>query len=118
MSSSGCSKSSASGIVHADGAGAEKRLAVGHERLAAIDRESARADHHFLRADQEVQEHRHATGMLGTELLDGREGGAGILARRDADPAGIRLAHAAVLRAGAIVRERLSSEERRVGKVW
>src|SRR5262245_35645407 len=107
MSSSGCSKSSASGIVQADGARAEERLAVDHELFAAIDRESAGADDHLLRADQEMQEHRDPPGMVAAKLLDGRESGAGILARRDPDPAGVRLAHAAGLRASAVVGERL-----------
>src|SRR5262249_35318565 len=107
MSSSGCSNSSASGIVHADSAWAEARLAVGHELFAAVDREPAGADDHFLTADHEVQEHRDPPGMLAAELANGREHGARILAGRHADPASVRLAHAAVLRTTAVVREGL-----------
>src|SRR5262245_3469114 len=103
MSSSGCSNSSASGIVHADGARTEKRLALGHEVFAAIDREPAGADDHLLAAEDEVQEHRDPPGVLAAELSDGRQRSARILAGRHADSTGVRLAHAAVLGAAAVV---------------
>src|SRR5215468_12184700 len=102
MSSSGCSKSSASGIAHADGARAEERLAVGRELFAGVDRKPASAHDHFLAAEYEVQEHGHPPGMLAAELANGREHGARILTGRHADPAGVRLARTAVLRAAAV----------------
>src|SRR5262249_53091509 len=115
MSSSGCSKSSASGIVHADAARAGAGLAVGHEVFAAVDGKPPGADDHFLTAKYQVQEHRNPPGMLGAEVTNGREHGARILAGRHADPASVRLAHAAVLRAAAVVRERLLEQAEAFG---
>src|SRR5258706_329367 len=96
ISMRGCSKSSASGIVHADRAGAEGRLALGDELLASVDREAAGPDDDFLGVEEEVQEHGHAPGMLAADPSHGREGDARVLARRDADPAGAGLGAPAI----------------------
>src|SRR5262249_14041494 len=91
ISMRGCSKSSASGIVHADRAGAQSGLTLGDQLLAGVDRKAAGPDDDFLGVEQQMQEDRHASGMLAANPAHGRQGAARILARRDADPAGARL---------------------------
>src|SRR3989442_3009071 len=90
-SSSGNSKSSASGILHGDRTGAQERLDLRAELLARVDVDAVAAEHNLLRREKEVEEQRDAPRVRGAdppergERVFGRRGG------RHADPARVCL---------------------------
>src|SRR5215510_3324298 len=72
-SRSGCSKSSVSGMVHRDRAGAETLVQLGDQVGSGVDGEAASTHDHLLRGEQQVDEDGHGTRMISADHLERRD---------------------------------------------
>src|SRR5262249_42352364 len=89
-SRSGCSKSSVSGMVHRDRAGAETLVQLGDQLGSGVDREAARAHDHLLCGKQQVDEDGHGAGMISADRLERRDRLLLVTGRSNADTDGVR----------------------------
>src|SRR5215470_5401106 len=89
-SRSGCSKSSVSGMIHRDRAGAETLVQLGDQVGSGIDGEAARAHDHLLRGEQQVDEDGHGAGMIAADRFERRDRLLRITGGTNAYPDGVR----------------------------
>src|SRR5262245_20234680 len=102
ISSSGCSKSSASGMLHHRSSRAEQGLELAEQLGACVHGESARADDDFLGGQYQVQEDRDRSRVLSTGLAHGGQWPRRVVAGPNTDAQHIGLAARCAGAAGGV----------------